>query len=108
MKINLTLQDNVMTARIVVSSENVRNMVERQIQQLRDAISEEGVRVDKFEVQVGQQERQADGNSSGRDDNSTSPRDPFSTSTVSGDSGSSSLWDVNRLMGENRRIHLIA
>jgi flagellar hook-length control protein FliK len=109
-RIRLTLNDDTMAAKIIVSTEDVKEMVERQIDYLRNSLVDEGVRIERFEVSVGQQyERQATKNASAEDQ-----QNPPGEARLTGDdrhrydAGADAVRNIDKVRSENARIHVIA
>ena len=112
-RIRLTLENSILTARIVVSSENVRTIVERHLDDLRNSLAEEGVKIERFEVSVDQRnDRQASANSSGNDrHNAEEDRISKEDATSGNEENETKLLQAERLekvKAENRRLHILA
>ncbi len=109
-QIKLTLDGNVMTARIIVSTEDVREIVQRQIEYLRNSLADEGVKIERFDVLVGQQyDKQATGNASAEDQRNSPGEGPLTgDDTQRYDSKADAVRNIDKVKSENTRIHIIA
>ena len=72
MRVRITVNDNqAVNARIQVESHEARSLIENTLQQLKDSLAEQGLKVEKFSVDVRQNQNQEQGQqysaASGRD-----------------------------------------
>ncbi len=110
-RIRLTLDGDIMTARIVVATENVRSIVERQLDYLRTSLAEEGVKIGRFEVLVGQQyDKQASGNASSEGDQNLPGEGSLTsegTSRHESETGGTQT-NIDKVKSENTRVYIVA
>jgi flagellar hook-length control protein FliK len=107
-RIRLTLEDNVMTARIVVSTENARGMITRQLEYLRSSLTEEGVRVDRFDVLVGEQYDREPAQHGQEAGGGVVSREGEATGHAIDETATEDIQSINRVKSENSRVHYIA